>query len=104
MQRPRRHSGPISGAHLTKCDVCGVPWYRRLLRRRRDGLLACPEDISERDPVTLTEGNAAAVPMPRGPRWDGGASGVEEVTFILVDEDGNTVVTEEGTKIDPTRV
>lgn len=91
----------MSGAHLVRCDVCGIPWYRRTLRRRRDGLLACPECASERDPVTLTEGNVAGMPTPAVPRWDGGSNAEEPITFVLVDMDGALVVTDDGDTVNP---
>lgn len=43
------------GEHLSRCDVCGVPWLRSALRRGRDGLLRCVNDQPGRDEVTLAE-------------------------------------------------
>lgn len=43
------------GEHLSRCDVCGTPYLRSALRRGRDGLLRCENDIDGRDAVTLAE-------------------------------------------------
>jgi hypothetical protein len=43
------------GEHLSKCDVCGVPYLRSSLRRGRDGLLRCEADLPGRDELTLAE-------------------------------------------------
>lgn len=43
------------GEHLSRCDVCGVPWLRSALRRGRDGLLRCANDTPGRDELTLAE-------------------------------------------------
>lgn len=43
------------GEHLSKCDVCGVPYLRSALRRGRDGLLRCDSDQPGRDELTLAE-------------------------------------------------
>ena len=43
------------GEHLSRCDVCGVPWLRSALRRGRDGLLRCSNDSPGRDELTLAE-------------------------------------------------
>lgn len=43
------------GEHLSRCDVCGVPWLRSSLRRGRDGLLRCSNDTPGRDELTLAE-------------------------------------------------
>lgn len=43
------------GEHLSRCDVCGVPWLRSALRRGRDGLLRCENDLPGRDEFTLAE-------------------------------------------------
>lgn len=43
------------GEHLSRCDVCGVPWLRSALRRGRDGLLRCENDRPGRDELTLAE-------------------------------------------------
>lgn len=43
------------GEHLSKCDVCGVPYLRSALRRGRDGLLRCESDQPGRDELTLAE-------------------------------------------------
>jgi len=47
------------GEHLSRCDVCGVPWLRSALRRGRDGLLRCENDRPGRDELTLAELTAA---------------------------------------------
>jgi hypothetical protein len=47
------------GEHLSRCDVCGVPWLRSALRRGRDGLLRCEYDRPGRDELTLAELTAA---------------------------------------------
>ena len=47
------------GEHLSRCDVCGVPYLRSALRRGRDNLLRCPEDHPGRDAVALAEITAA---------------------------------------------
>ena len=98
-----RHNALVSGNFASRCDICGLPTYRRLLIRRRDGLLACPDDASERDPVTLSEGNVAGMPTPAVPRWDGGSEGIPSVGFVLVSMDDVVVVSEEGETVDPTR-
>lgn len=43
------------GEHLSRCDVCGVPYLRSALRRGRDGLLRCENDRDGRDALTLAE-------------------------------------------------
>lgn len=43
------------GEHLSRCDVCGTPFLRSALRRGRDGLLRCGDDLPGRDEVTLAE-------------------------------------------------
>ncbi len=43
------------GEHLSRCDVCGVSWLRSALRRGRDGLLRCAQDLPGRDELTLAE-------------------------------------------------
>lgn len=43
------------GEHLSRCDVCGVPYLRSALRRGRDGLLRCENDRDGRDELTLAE-------------------------------------------------
>lgn len=47
------------GEFLSACDVCGEPWLRSSLRRGRDQLLRCPNDIGGRDALTLAELTAA---------------------------------------------
>lgn len=47
------------GEHLSQCDVCGVMWLRSALRRGRDGLLRCENDLPGRDALTLAELTAA---------------------------------------------
>ena len=43
------------GEHLSRCDVCSVPYLRSALRRGRDGLLRCDNDLPGRDELTLAE-------------------------------------------------
>lgn len=43
------------GEHLSRCDVCGTPFLRSALRRCRDGLLRCADDLPGRDELTLAE-------------------------------------------------
>jgi hypothetical protein len=43
------------GEHLSRCDVCSVPFLRSALRRGRDGLLRCESDQPGRDELTLAE-------------------------------------------------
>ncbi len=43
------------GEHLSQCDVCGVMWLRSALRRGRDNLLRCENDLPGRDELTLAE-------------------------------------------------
>lgn len=47
------------GEHLSRCDVCGVPYLRSALRRGHDGLLRCENDRPGRDELTLAELTAA---------------------------------------------
>lgn len=47
------------GEHLSRCDVCGVPYLRSALRRGRDGVLRCENDRPGRDELTLAELTAA---------------------------------------------
>jgi len=47
------------GEHLSRCDVCSVPYLRSALRRGRDGLLRCDNDLPGRDELTLAELTAA---------------------------------------------
>lgn len=47
------------GEHLSQCSVCGVMWLRSSLRRGRDGLLRCENDLPGRDDLTLAELTAA---------------------------------------------
>ena len=41
----------------SRCDYCGVTFYRSQLRRDRAGMLACERDFGG-DVVTLSEANA----------------------------------------------
>jgi hypothetical protein len=43
------------GEHLSRCDICSTPYLRSALRRGRDGLLRCSDDLPGRDAVTLSE-------------------------------------------------
>lgn len=43
------------GEHLSRCDVCSVMYLRSALRRGRDGLLRCENDLPGRDELTLAE-------------------------------------------------
>lgn len=43
------------GEHLSRCDICSTPFLRSALRRGRDGLLRCADDLPGRDEVTLAE-------------------------------------------------
>ena len=43
------------GEHLSRCDVCSVPYLRSALQRGRDGLLRCANDRPGRDELTLAE-------------------------------------------------
>lgn len=54
------------GDTVSICDYCGVEWYRSRLRRDRSGNLACPDDVSGLDRVTLSEGNAKAAAEWKG--------------------------------------
>lgn len=59
------------GEHLSRCDVCGVPYLRSALRRGDDNLLRCPEDHPGRDAVLLsklTAARAAAISSRLGQR------------------------------------
>ncbi len=47
------------GEHLSQCDVCGSMYLRSALRRGRDGLLRCENDLPGRDGLTLAELTAA---------------------------------------------
>lgn len=47
------------GEHLSRCDVCGVMYLRSALRRGRDNLLRCENDLPGRDALTLSELTAA---------------------------------------------
>lgn len=47
------------GEHLSQCDVCGVMYLRSALRRGRDNLLRCVNDLPGRDELTLAELTAA---------------------------------------------
>lgn len=47
------------GEHLSQCDVCGVMYLRSALRRGRDNLLRCANDLPGRDELTLAELTAA---------------------------------------------
>lgn len=41
------------GEHLSRCDVCSVPYLRSALRRGEDGLLRCENDLPGRSEMTL---------------------------------------------------
>jgi hypothetical protein len=43
------------GEHLSRCDDCGVMYLRSALRRGRDGLLRCENDLPGRNALTLAE-------------------------------------------------
>lgn len=49
------HNIDRKGEHLSRCDVCGVPWLRTALSRGRDGLLRCTNDRPGRNELTLAE-------------------------------------------------
>ena len=59
MSRSVPHQITRKGEHLSRCDVCSVPYLRSALRRGRDGLLRCENDLPGRDEVTLAELTAA---------------------------------------------
>jgi len=86
------------GEHLSACDVCGAAWLRSSLKRGRDGLLRCPQDIAGRDEVTLAEltaSRAAAISRRLGAQTP--ADGARGIT----DSNGNAV--SEGTYTGPTK-
>lgn len=49
-----------------RCGYCGVIWRRSQLVKDRAGLLACPDDRSGRDIVTLSMLNAQGAKQNRG--------------------------------------
>lgn len=73
---PRKYGrlpGP-PGERRVVCDYCGITWYRSACRRDMSGLLACPDDQSGRDTMTLDRANAQAgvealPPRPLSERW-----------------------------------
>lgn len=59
------------GDYLSRCDVCGCMWLRSALRRGRDGLLRCEQDLpgrSELELAELTAARAAALSRQSGLR------------------------------------
>lgn len=70
------------GDYEVRCDLCGVTWYRSQMRKDRAGRLRCPDDREGRDPVTLSELNAAAAARPprRGAARDGGGHDVATIS------------------------
>lgn len=65
------------GSFQATCDYCGSQWRRDQLHRDGSGLLACPDEGSGLDTVTLSQGNAANASERRvgrymrdGANWD----------------------------------
>ena len=58
------------GEYQADCAYCGLKYYRRLGRMKRDaaGFLACEECAEGRDSVTLDRLNAAGAATVRVPR------------------------------------
>ena len=51
--------GEKTGDAAASCDVCGVTWRRSQMKRKRDGLLYCPDCKDEVDKRTIAEDAAA---------------------------------------------
>lgn len=48
----------VHGDFVSKCDICGVPYYRSQLRRNESGLLYCPSGCHKMDHARLHRRNA----------------------------------------------
>ena len=73
------------GEHLSRCDVCSVPYLRSALMRGRDGLLRCANDRPGRDELTLAEltaSRAATLSQQLG------TQSIADGAFPDVDSDG----------------
>lgn len=72
-----RHRPPTSpaGDTLRTCGYCGVEWYRSQLQRDAAGILACPDDQSGLDAVSLSKGNADAASHHRMGQHTGDSDG-----------------------------
>lgn len=62
------------------CSYCGVQWRRSQLTRDASGNLACPDDASGLDVVSLSEGNARMMRSQR-PKTVGPVDGSYD-TFV----------------------
>lgn len=60
---PKNWHGKIHGG-VANCDICGVAWPRRRLRRDGQGMLTCPDEGGGRDSFTLDILNADANKTP----------------------------------------
>lgn len=72
--RKRPRTSP-HGDTERECSYCGVVWLRSQLRRDAAGLLACPDDVSGLDAVTLSEGNANWASQHRMGQFTGESDG-----------------------------
>lgn len=66
------HEGlPTRGKYPARCDLCGVVWQAKDLRRRADGTFVCPDDRDERGGQALDLANSRIRPITvrdsRGP-------------------------------------
>lgn len=55
---------PTRGKYPARCDLCGVIWQAKDLRRRADGVFVCPDDADERGGQAIDQEIARA--RPRG--------------------------------------
>lgn len=66
---PRKYPLPAPGGERRVfCDYCGIKWYRSEMKRDASGRLACPDDQSGRDAVTLDRANARAAALATRPK------------------------------------
>ncbi len=100
-----RHRSGERGSAL--CDRCGTRWNRSDLWRDQEGLLNCPQEGRGRDAVALTRANVASAKAyahsyDRPPRYPGSldndrpATPVGSLTGMLLKEDGEALLTEQG--------
>lgn len=54
----RHESPPTRGKYPARCDLCGVVWQAKDLRRGPDGYFRCPRDADERGQLELDRENA----------------------------------------------
>lgn len=79
---------PQKGDYLSRCDDCGLPYYRRDLVRGSDNKLRCPVDAPGRNELELAQESAEDVIIHAASKDTTPADGA----FPLLDVNGNPSV------------